>query len=82
MAVECRIAGNVRGVGCVPYRRQDGSAKTGREHSARCDRREGECTGGPRPPVVDRNGTFQPLSGSVRCRGVLVVMDCRRRATP
>eukprot|EP00966_Prymnesium_polylepis_P283513 6550415-Prymnesium_polylepis.1 len=29
--------------------------KTGREHGARCDRIEGECTGGPRPPVVDRN---------------------------
>ena len=69
MAVELHIAGNVLGVGCVPSRRYDrctwsavGRRETGREHGARCDRREGECTGGPRPPVVDRNGAFQPLS--------------------
>eukprot|EP00966_Prymnesium_polylepis_P224646 5195927-Prymnesium_polylepis.1 len=55
---------------------------TGREHGARCDRRGGECTDGPRPPVVDRNGALQPPSSSVRARGALVVMDCRRRATP
>eukprot|EP00966_Prymnesium_polylepis_P057521 1331985-Prymnesium_polylepis.1 len=35
---------------------------TGRGHGARCDRREGECTGGPCPPIVDRDGSFQPLS--------------------
>eukprot|EP00966_Prymnesium_polylepis_P234486 5423686-Prymnesium_polylepis.1 len=37
-------------------------AETGREHGARCDRREGGCTCGPCPPVADRYGTFQPLS--------------------
>eukprot|EP00966_Prymnesium_polylepis_P024027 553149-Prymnesium_polylepis.1 len=58
------------------------SLETGREHGARCDHRKGECTGGPSPPVADRNGAFQPLSSSVRARGTLVVMDCRRRATP
>ena len=69
MTVELRIAGNVLGVGCVPSRRSDRCTwsastyvETGREHGARCDRREGECTGGPCPPVVDRNGAFQPLS--------------------
>jgi hypothetical protein len=46
MAVECRIAGNVRGVGCVPSRRSDRCTWSavdrdgaGREHGARCDRR-------------------------------------------
>eukprot|EP00966_Prymnesium_polylepis_P262246 6057674-Prymnesium_polylepis.1 len=34
------------------------------QRPARCDRREaeGECTGGPHPPAVDRNRAFQPLS--------------------
>eukprot|EP00966_Prymnesium_polylepis_P181426 4202165-Prymnesium_polylepis.1 len=53
MSVECHIVGNVNGAGCVPSRRSDRctwSAETGREHGARCDRREGECTSGPRPP--------------------------------
>jgi hypothetical protein len=35
-----------------------------------------------RAMAFDRNGAFQPLSSSIRARGSLVVMDCRRRATP
>ena len=56
--------------------------ETGREHGARCDQREGGCTGGRGPPVGDRDGVFQPLSWSVGPRAALVVMDCRRRSTP
>eukprot|EP00966_Prymnesium_polylepis_P075130 1742648-Prymnesium_polylepis.1 len=61
MAVELRIAGNVLGVGCVTSRRSGRCTwyETGeRACGARCDRIEafeGECTGGPCPPVVDRN---------------------------
>eukprot|EP00966_Prymnesium_polylepis_P213547 4945363-Prymnesium_polylepis.1 len=63
MTVESHIAGNVLGVGCLPSRRSDrctwsaGQRRRdgGREHGARCDRHEGKCTGGPRPPVVDQN---------------------------
>eukprot|EP00966_Prymnesium_polylepis_P194532 4509864-Prymnesium_polylepis.1 len=62
MAVELRITFNVLGVGCVPYRHgmidtpgQPRREETGREHGTRCDQREGGCTGGPCPPVVDQN---------------------------
>eukprot|EP00966_Prymnesium_polylepis_P088863 2056310-Prymnesium_polylepis.1 len=79
MSVEFRIAGNVRGVGCVPFRRYDRctwsgrrDVETGSEYGARCDRRERECTGGPRPPVADPNDAFKLLSWSVRARGALV----------
>eukprot|EP00966_Prymnesium_polylepis_P049350 1142395-Prymnesium_polylepis.1 len=50
------------GVGCVPYRRYDRCIwsastldETGRVKRAWCQVREGGCTGGPCPPVVDQN---------------------------
>ena len=77
MSDACHIDGILDAPGVPPD-----VVETGREHGARCDQREGGCTGGRGPPVGDRDGVFQPLSWSVGPRAALVVMDCRRRSTP